>query len=50
MQEQAPTPAVEDTASADMPEGALSNDQLEELDALLDEMRTRGADIPPSEV
>ena len=46
MQEQAPNPAVEDAASADMPEGALSNDQLEELDALLDEMRTRGDEIP----
>ena len=29
-----------------MPEGALSNDQLEELDALLDELRTRGDEIP----
>ena len=29
-----------------MPEGALSNDQLEELDALLDELRTRGEEIP----
>ena len=35
MQEQAPNSAAEDAALADMPEGALSNDQLEELDALL---------------
>lgn len=46
MQEQAPNTAVEDAASADMPEGALSNDQLEELDNLLDELRTRGDEIP----
>ena len=46
MQEQAPNTVVEDAASADMPEGALSNDQLEELDALLDELRTRGDEIP----
>lgn len=46
MQEQAPNPATEDAALADMPEGALSNDQLEELDALLDELRTRGDEIP----
>lgn len=29
-----------------MPEGALSNDQLEELDALLDELRTREREFP----
>jgi uncharacterized protein len=46
MQEQAPNSAAEDAALADMPEGALSNDQLEELDALLDELRTRGEEIP----
>ncbi|GEQ73783.1 hypothetical protein CTTA_0788 [Comamonas testosteroni] len=46
MQEQAPNSAAEDAALADMPEGALSNDQLEELDALLDELRTRGDEIP----
>lgn len=46
MQEQAPNTAAEDAASADMPEGALSNDQLEELDNLLDELRTRGDEIP----
>ena len=46
MQEQAPNTVVEDAASADMPEGALSNDQLEELDNLLDELRTRGDEIP----
>ncbi|KWT71168.1 hypothetical protein APV28_2108 [Comamonas testosteroni] len=46
MQEQAPNSAAEDSALADMPEGALSNDQLEELDALLDELRTRGDEIP----
>lgn len=46
MQAQAPNTAVEDAASADMPEGALSNDQLEELDNLLDELRTRGDEIP----
>ena len=46
MQEQA-TPAVaEDAATSDMPQGALSNEQLEELDALLDELRTRGDEIP----
>ena len=46
MQEQA-TPAVaEDAAISDMPQGALSNEQLEELDALLDELRTRGDEIP----
>ena len=46
MQEQA-TPAVaEDAATSDMPMGALSNEQLEELDALLDELRTRGDEIP----
>ena len=46
MQEQASTPATEEAAISDMPEGALSNDQLEELDALLDELRTRGDEIP----
>lgn len=46
MQEQAPNSAAEDAALADMPECALSNDQLEELDALLDELRTRGDEIP----
>lgn len=46
MQEKAPNSAAEDAALADMPEGALSNDQLEELDALLDELRTRGDEIP----
>lgn len=46
MQEQAPNSSAEDAALADMPEGALSNDQLEELDALLDELRTRGDEIP----
>ena len=46
MQEQANTPAAEDAALSDMPQGALSNDQLEELDALLDELRTRGDEIP----
>ena len=46
MQEQAPNSAAEDAALVDMPEGALSNDQLEELDALLDELRTRGDEIP----
>jgi len=46
MQEQANTPAAEDAALSDLPEGALSNDQLEELDALLDELRTRGDEIP----
>ena len=46
MQEQAPNTAAEDAASADMPEGALSNDQLEELDNLLDALRTRGDEIP----
>ncbi len=46
MQEQAPNSAAEDAVLADMPEGALSNDQLEELDALLDELRTRGDEIP----
>ncbi|WP_415798070.1 UPF0149 family protein [Comamonas aquatilis] len=29
-----------------MPQGALSNEQLEELDALLDELRTRGDEVP----
>jgi uncharacterized protein len=46
MQEQAPNSAAEDAALDDMPQGALSNDQLEELDALLDELRTRGDEIP----
>ena len=46
MQDQASTPATEEAALSDMPEGALSNDQLEELDALLDELRTRGDEIP----
>ena len=46
MQEQAPNSAAEDAVLADMPEGALSNDQLEELDALLDELRSRGDEIP----
>ena len=46
MQEQASPPATEEAAISDMPEGALSNDQLEELDALLDELRTRGDEIP----
>lgn len=46
MQEQAPNSAAEDAVLADMPEGALSNDQLEELDALLDELRTRGDETP----
>ena len=46
MQEQAPNTAAEDAALSDMPEGALSNDQLEELDNLLDELRTRGDEIP----
>ncbi|MEX8194017.1 YecA/YgfB family protein [Comamonas guangdongensis] len=46
MQEQASTPAAEDAALSDLPQGALSNDQLEELDDLLDELRTRGEEIP----
>ena len=46
MQDQASTPATEEAALSDMPEGALSNDQLEELDALLDELRIRGDEIP----
>ncbi|CAM4351044.1 Zinc chelation protein SecC [Comamonas aquatilis] len=46
MQEQATTPAAADAATSDMPQGALSNEQLEELDALLDELRTRGDEVP----
>ena len=46
MQDPTSTPAAEDAALSDMPQGALSNDQLEELDAMLDELRTRGDEIP----
>ena len=46
MQEQATPVVAEDAAISDMPQGALSNEQLEELDALLDELRTRGDEIP----
>lgn len=46
MQEQATSAAAADAALSDMPQGALSNEQLEELDALLDELRTRGDEIP----
>ena len=46
MQDPTSTPAAEDAAISDMPQGALSNEQLEELDALLDELRTRGDEIP----
>lgn len=46
MQEQATTPVAEDATPSDMPQGALSNEMLEELDALLDELRTRGDEVP----